>query len=406
MDPITPTAAPAAATSAPETVVAPVAAPSSAPAESSVATGSTETHAPGAGPLLIDPLNFDYDALSDDDKARYDNDQYEFKQDVEATIPKAEDDESTSETDKPADVVAPKVEDSGDASVLSEQEFAALPPKAQTILREAQAMMGDEDFKIFKQSKDALDQLLEDPRVQQVIDQRRRGDKFDFQPEAVFDAKSIEAMAKDAGINLKMIDFATDPEGSAQIMSQVVARAHQMGIDNGKTSERLQAMQKAEVETRQRKYDEGFDALQKSIPGAKEVPYSDPKSPLYPFYQHLAQGLQAGDFTHNGILKMGIKPMYMAWLDSQGKLQELLNKPAANAREKFFQDAQKAATEAAVTASQAKMGGNPQSQASRHGIDPNKYMTDSVYRESILDKFGENDSVLQDLQILEAGGKW
>lgn len=404
-DPITPTAAPAVAPSAPE-VVAPVAAPSSAPAESGASTGSTELQVPSAGPLLIDPLNFDYETLSDEDKARYDNDQFEFKQDAEAVVLKAEDDDSTNETDKPADVVAPKSNDAGEPGVLTEQEFAALPPKAQTVLREAQAMMGDEDFKIFKQSKDALDQLLEDPRVQQVIDQRRRGDKFDFQPEAVFDAKSIETMAKDAGINLKMIDFATDPEGSAQIMSQVVAKAHQMGIDNGKTVERLQTMQKQEVETRQKKYDEGFDALQKSVPGAKDIPYSDPKSPLHPFYQHLAQGLQTGDFTHNGILKMGVKPMYMAWLDSQGKLQDLLNKPAANAREKFFQDAQKTATTAAVTASQSRIGGNPQSQTSRHGIDPNKYMVDSTYRESILDKFGENDAVLQDLQILEAGGKW
>ena len=405
MDPVTPTAAPSAPapSPAPAPSAAPVAAP--APEQSSAPTGGEAGGATQAqdnpGPLMIEAGNFDYDKLSDEDKLRFDNDDFEFIQNTEPA-PKSEGGDDDATKDPPQE--APKPTE-GESDVLTEAEFAALPPKAQAALRDAQAMIGDEDYKIFKQSKDALDQLLEDPRVQQVIDQRRRGNQFEFNPEAVFDTKSIEAMAKDAGVKLEMIDFSTDPEGSAKILSQVVAKAHQMGLDNGKTVERIQMAQKAEVETRQKKYDDGFGELQKSVQGAKDVPYSDPKSPLFPFFQHLAQGLQTGDFTHKGILGMGIRPMYMAWLESQGKLQELLQKPAANARERFFQDAQKTATHAAVTASQARMGGNPQ-QNSRHGIDQDKYLTDSTYRQSILDRFEDDDTVMADLQILAAGGRW
>lgn len=414
--PATATTAAPAASSAP--------AESSAPAStggsegSSAATGSTEGHGSestgsesSSGPLKIDynDQNF-YENLTEEQRERFDAGEFEIA-DPNAAMEAKEDGEGEVEYDDNGEVVVkdkpePKEEahvQEGD-SVLSAEEFAKLPPKVQEVLKQAQEAIQDEDFKVFKASRDALDELLSDPRVLQVIDQRRRGNDLEFDPNRVFDAPTIETLAKNAGVDLKKIDFAVDPEHAAEQFAKIMGHAHQMGIDNGKVAAKMELAAQEKVKQTNKFYEDGFSEIMNEVPGAKGIRADDPKSPLKPFHDFLASNLTKGTMTHESVMAFGIKPLYMAFLAKEGKLTELLNKPAANARQKFFEDAKRAGTQAIVAAS-SRIGGKPMEQ-SKHGIDGQKYLTDASYKNQILDKFSENETVLSDLGTLEMTGKW
>lgn len=411
------------------TATAPTAAPtapaaSSAPAStggsevSSAATGSTEGHGSestgseaSSGPLKINysDENF-YENLTDEQRERFDAGDFEIE-DPNASKEVNEDGEGAVEYDENGEVVVkekpePKEEaqvQEGD-SVLSAEEFAKLPPKVQEVLKQAQEAIQDEDYKVFKASRDALDELLSDPRVLQVIDQRRRGNDLEFDPNRVFDAPTIEMLAKNAGVDLKKIDFVVDPEYAAEQLAKIMGHAHQMGIDNGKVAAKMELAAQAKVQQTEKFYEDGFSEIMNEVPGAKGIRADDPKSPLKPFHDFLASNLTKGTMTHESVMAFGIKPLYMAFLAKEGKLTELLNKPAANARQKFFEDAKRAGTQAIVAAS-SRIGGKPMVQ-SKHGIDGQKYLTDTSYKNQILDKFSENETVLSDLGTLEMTGKW
>lgn len=411
------------------TATAPTAAPaapaaSSAPAStggsevSSAATGSTEGHGSEStgseaysGPLKVNysDENF-YENLTAEQRERFDAGDFEIE-DPNASKEVKEDGEGAVEYDENGEVVVkekpePKEEaqvQEGD-SVLSAEEFAKLPPKVQEVLKQAQEAIQDEDYKVFKASRDALDELLSDPRVLQVIDQRRRGNDLEFDPNRVFDAPTIETLAKNAGVDLKKIDFAVDPEHAAEQFAKIMGHAHQMGIDNGKVAAKMELAAQEKVKQTNKFYEDGFSEIMNEVPGAKGIRADDPKSPLKPFHDFLASNLTKGTMTHESVMAFGIKPLYMAFLAKEGKLTELLNKPAANARQKFFEDAKRAGTQAIVAAS-SRIGGKPMEQ-SKHGIDGQKYLTDTSYKNQILDKFSENETVLSDLGTLEMTGKW
>lgn len=411
------------------TATAPTAAPaapaaSSAPAStggsevSSAATGSTEGHGSestgseaSSGPLKVNysDENF-YENLTDEQRERFDAGDFEIE-DPNASKEVKEDGEGAVEYDENGEVVVkekpePKEEaqvQEGD-SVLSAEEFAKLPPKVQEVLKQAQEAIQDEDYKVFKESREALDELLSDPRVLQVIDQRRRGNELQFDPNRVFDAPTIETLAKNAGVDLKKIDFVVDPEHAAEQFAKIMGHAHQMGIDNGKVAAKMELAAQAKVQQTEKFYEDGFSEIMNEVPGAKGIRADDPKSPLKPFHDFLASNLTKGTMTHESVMAFGIKPLYMAFLAKEGKLTELLNKPVANARQKFFEDAKRAGTQAIVAAS-SRIGGKPMEQ-SKHGIDGQKYLTDTSYKNQILDKFSENETVLSDLGTLEMTGKW
>lgn len=411
------------------TATAPTAAPaapaaSSAPAStggsevSSAATGSTEGHGSestgseaSSGPLKVNysDENF-YENLTDEQRERFDAGDFEIE-DPNASKEVKEDGEGVVEYDENGEVVVKeKPEPKEDAqvqegdSVLSAEEFAKLPPKVQEVLKQAQEVIQDEDFKVFKESREALDELLSDPRVLQVIDQRRRGNELQFDPNRVFDAPTIETLAKNAGVDLKKIDFVVDPEHAAEQLAKIMGHAHQMGIDNGKVAAKMELAAQAKVQQTKKFYEDGFSEIMNEVPGAKGIRADDPKSPLKPFHDFLASNLTKGTMTHESVMAFGIKPLYMAFLAKEGKLTELLHKPVANARQKFFEDAQKAGTQA-IVASSSRIGGKPMEQ-SKHGIDGQKYLTDTSYKNQILDKFSENETVLSDLGTLEMTGKW
>lgn len=411
------------------TATAPTAAPaapaaSSAPAStggsevSSAATGSTEGHGSestgseaSSGPLKVNysDENF-YENLTDEQRERFDAGDFEIE-DHNASKEVKEDGEGVVEYDENGEVVVKeKPEPKEDAqvqegdSVLSAEEFAKLPPKVQEVLKQAQEAIQDEDFKVFKESREALDELLSDPRVLQVIDQRRRGNELQFDPNRVFDAPTIETLAKNAGVDLKKIDFVVDPEHAAEQFAKIMGHAHQMGIDNGKVAAKMELAAQAKVQQTEKFYEDGFSEIMNEVQGAKGIRADDPKSPLKPFHDFLASNLTKGTMTHESVMAFGIKPLYMAFLAKEGKLTELLNKPAANARKKFFEDAKRAGTQAIVAAS-SRIGGKPMEQ-SKHGIDGQKYLTDTSYKNQILDKFSENETVLSDLGTLEMTGKW
>lgn len=411
------------------TATAPTAAPaapaaSSAPAStggsevSSAATGSTEGHGSestgseaSSGPLKVNysDENF-YENLTDEQRERFDAGDFEIE-DPNASKEVKEDGEGAVEYDENGEVVVkekpePKEEaqvQEGD-SVLSAEEFAKLPPKVQEVIKQAQEAIQDEDYKVFKESREALDELLSDPRVLQVIDQRRRGNELQFDPNRVFDAPTIETLAKNAGVDLKKIDFVVDPEHAAEQFAKIMGHAHQMGIDNGKVAAKMELAAQAKVQQTEKFYEDGFSEIMNEVPGAKGIRADDPKSPLKPFHDFLASNLTKGTMTHESVMAFGIKPLYMAFLAKEGKLTELLNKPVANARQKFFEDAKRAGTQAIVAAS-SRIGGKPMEQ-SKHGIDGQKYLTDTSYKNQILDKFSENETVLSDLGTLEMTGKW
>lgn len=409
-------------TAAPAVSSAP--AESSAPAStggsegSSAATGSTEGHGSestgseaSSGPLTVNysDENF-YENLTDEQRERFDAGDFEIE-DPNASKEVKEDGEGAVEYDENGEVVVkekpePKEEaqvQEGD-SVLSAEEFAKLPPKVQEVLKQAQEAIQDEDYKVFKASRDALDELLSDPRVLQVIDQRRRGNDLEFDPNRVFDAPTIETLAKNAGVDLKKIDFVVDPEHAFEQFAKIMAHGHQMGIDNGKVAAKMELAAQEKVKQTNKFYEDGFSEIMNEVPGAKGIRADDPKSPLKPFHDFLASNLTKGTMTHESVMAFGIKPLYMAFLAKEGKLTELLNKPAANARQKFFEDAKRAGTQAIVAAS-SRIGGKPMEQ-SKHGIDGQKYLTDTSYKNQILDKFSENETVLSDLGTLEMTGKW
>ena len=413
-----PSAAPA-ASSAPAAPAASSAPASTGGAEgSSAATGSTEGHGTestgsqaSSGLLKVNynDENF-YENLTDEQREQFDAGNFEIE-DPNASAEVKKEGEDALEYDDNGDVVTkdqpePKEEvqaQEGD-SVLSAEEFAKLPPKVQEVLKQAQEVIQDEDFKVFKESREALDELLSDPRVLQIIDQRRRGNELQFDPNRVFDAQTIETLAKNAGVDLKKIDFVVDPEHAVEQFAKILGHAHQMGIDNGKVAANMDLAAQAKKQQIEKFYEDGFSEIMNEVPGAKGIRADDPKSPLKPFHDFLASNLSKGTMTHDSVAAIGIKPLYMAFLAKEGKLTELLHKPVANARQKFFEDAQKAGTQA-IVASSARLGGKPQEQ-SKHGIDGQKYLTDASYKNQVLDKFSENEAVLSDLGTLELTGKW
>lgn len=413
-----PSAAPA-ASSAPAAPAASSAPASTGGAEgSSAATGSTEGHGTestgsqaSSGLLKVDynDQNF-YEKMTDEQREQFDAGNFEIE-DPNASAEVKKEGEDALEYDDNGDVVTkdqPETKEEVQAqegdSVLSAEEFAKLPPKVQEVLKQAQEVIQDEEFKVFKESRDALDELLSDPRVLQVIDQRRRGNDLEFNPNRVFDAPTIETLAKNAGVDLKKIDFVVDPEHAAEQIAKIMGHAHQMGIDNGKVAAKMELADQAKKQQTEKFYEDGFSEIMNEVPGAKGIRADDPKSPLKPFHDFLASNLSKGVMTHDSIMAIGIKPLYMAFLAKEGKLTELLNKPAANARQKFFEDAKRAGTQA-IVASSSRIGGKPMEQ-SKHGIDGQKYLTDTSYKNQILDKFSENETVLSDLGTLEMTGKW
>lgn len=353
--------------------------------------------------LSVDPLDAGfYDRLSPEDQARFDAGDFQFAVEGDTTgTAGATDPKAGSEGE-----AGSKAESAGDASApISAEQFAKLSPNVQSVLREAQAMIADEDFKTFKASQNALNQLLEHPEVISVIDRMRRGNALSYDPKAVFTGKNVQDMAAAAGVDLKSIDFQLNPEGALESMSKLFEQVHQRGIDAGTTLSKMEARQEAARQELKKMYDDGFSALKNEVPGAKDLHEADPKSPLNPFYAHLEQSLKSGILTHESVRQLGIRPLYMAYLEKTGQLQNLLNKPAANARARFFEEAATAATQAVTASSSQAASARPQMQ-SKHGIDPTRFLNDLAYQNEVYQVHGENESVLADLQKLSFTGTW
>jgi hypothetical protein len=334
--------------------------------------------------------------LSDEDQDAFNEGRVEYKK-------------ADAKDDKPVEDKGLAVD--GDDEPLTPAELSKLPPKVQKALERAQAMQDQHgEFAEFlkPEFQNELDSVLSDPRVQAVIDERKRGGQLSYDASQVLTPNTLNQLVSKAGVDLKSIDFLTDPEGSQAAILKVIGQAIEEGKAAGKIETAMTAKAEAAQKARENFYEKGFSGLQEKIPGLKSsLPLNDPKHPAYPFQEFLRQGIQKGHLTHEFIMDQGsLEPLFLMYQAKTGGIQSIINKPQANAKARFLAEAQKAATNEAVSAVGKRLGSNPTSGAIKHGVDGEEFLKMSQKQQSqVMDRY-DDPSILEDFGNLLQNGRW
>ena len=288
--------------------------------------------------------------------------------------------------------------------------LAKLPVNVQAKLQAAQAYQDkfkDMEFLVDPAFQQEFDALLADPRVVAVREERKRGGDFSPEVKSVVTADTVAEIAAKHGIDIKNLDGIGDPNGTKEALAKVLSA----GIEEGRVLGQLQTKRDAEAaaaqEKRTRFYDDGFKNLMEKVPSLKtDLPLTDPNSPMKGFYDYLLGGINAGKITHEYIMEHeNLEPLFLAYQAKNGGIQSILNKPTANMKARILEDAQQTATQKAVSLAGQKVLGQAPAMDSKFGVDGDRFIKDSAYRDSKLNSI-EDPDILGQLDYLLENGKW
>jgi len=301
--------------------------------------------------------------------------------------------EKPKEAEKPAATapVEAQPQEQGNPT-LSKEEFEKLPPRAQAAIQAAQKQLdefGELGPLLQPEARQELDQLLGDPRVRQVVEQRARGEKLTFDEKTILTPQNIGSIMQKAGIDLAALDGISDPATTQQAIAKVVAVALQEGLDAGK----LRAQIDHSNELRSQEVNHYFESELKSLVSGfdelkSDLHHNDPKHPANGFVSFLKESLGKGHISYDFLKNQGegaLKGQYIAWRATQkGGIGALLKAPQANQRMQILEDLAQAATREAVnTANRTPSSAPVSSIRTIDGvqIDGQKYLTDIAYRD-------------------------
>lgn len=325
-------------------------------------------------------------------------------------------DKKEGQDDAGAEKVAEKPKDPSEVkqeeldAPITADVLAKLPANVQAKLQAAQAYQDkfkDMEFLVEPAFQQEFDALLADPRVVAVREERKRGGDFSPEVKSVVTADTVVEIAAKHGIDIKNLDGIGDPDGTKAALAKVLSA----GIEEGRVLGQLQTKRDAEAravqEKRTRFYDDGFKNLMEKVPSLKsDLPTNDPNSPMKGFYDYLLGGINAGKITHEYIMEHeNLEPLFLAYQAKNGGIQSILNKPTANMKARILEDAQQTATQKAVSLAGQKVLGQAPAMDSKFGVDGDRFIKDSAYRDSKLNSI-EDPDILGQLDYLLENGKW
>ena len=299
--------------------------------------------------------------------------------------------EKPKEAEKPA-ATQPQAPQEQGSPTLTKDEFEKLPPRAQAAIQAAQKQL--DEFNelgplLHPEARQELDQILSDPRVQQVIQQRARGERLTFDEKQILNPQNLNSIIQKAGIDLTTLDGIADPATTQQAISKVIAVALQEGLDAGVLRAQIdhsEALRTQEINTY---FDSGLKELATGFDELKSpLNHNDPNHPIKDFRAFLKDALEKRHITYDFLKSQGegaLKGQYIAWRATQkGGVAALLKAPQANARMRILEDLNKAATQEAVNAANRTPSSAPTSMIRTIDgiqIDGQRYLSDVRYRD-------------------------
>ena len=386
---------------------------SSSPAVDSSASGGAQSSFLSLPDPNLDPVGFNarMGELTDEEVDLYSSGKFQFdKKDVSAS---AGDDPDSTEghVEKTADSIE---EDPTIFEGLDEKEFQSLPPKAQALIKAAQAKF--ESLKSLEplfdpEAQKQLNDLLDHPQVRQIIDLQRRGENsLSFNAPDILTQQNIMSLVEKAGVNIDDLDMTIDRESGMQNLQKVIAHALETGIRSGELREQIKMGNQAKTREIETFFDTSLKDITTKVKALNStLSVNDPKHPIAPFTAYLKQALESKQINYEFLKGHGgLEPMFLAWQATQkGGLQAIIQKPLANQRMKLLKDISDSAKNEAINAANRKIStGIPNDANVRFGVDGQRYLSDDKYKETILDKYSENDRMLDELGNLEMRGRW
>ncbi len=251
------------------------------------------------------------------------------------------------------------------------------PEEMQATLEEVAPLMSEEFQRGFKY-------FSEDPIIKERMTQIQGG--------ALFDASGI-LMAYNPEVGGKIDDLAAidpslNPEEFAAAVKTRDEKVFEDGVRKGRNAGMLEAKKEVQIVETRAKIQQGFTSLVEKHPELKGDGNwaADAAHPANSFYKYiLEKGLTDAFMLDKG----GFESAYAAFLASDGRLGENIQKTVQHERFKFIRNLKEAQrTEARVVSRSTPSGSAINTNPQIPGIDTDRYLSDPAYA---LAKFNEVD---------------
>lgn len=297
---------------------------------------------------------------------------------------------------------------------ITPEILEALPPNVRALVDDAMAMeerIAPYEKFLAPEFQADLQMVLEDPIVMARVNDLKAGtDSADSWFEKSVDMNSI-IKDLEAKHQIQKMDFSLDPEGSMEIFKKSLVEVANLVAKNVMIHGELQNREVREQARRDSVKNSVFFNLAKSVESLKsKEPIESESHPIHGFREHINKAIKEGEISWKYFEANG-EALYAAYAAKTGTLQSP-QKQMANLRSRILGNLDRAATQAAVTSTTMRPGSQAPAANVRHGVDSAKYLSSSEaerakYINMAMEQANNgNRSMMQDLQHLEATGKW